>query len=316
MGAQASHGASQPSSLNPIAELHFCRPKAFYTLPSGSRLAYDEYGTSSGRPLIYFHDGGSSRLECAFFHASARQLGFRLIAVDRPGIGCSDYYSAPTPSQFCNDVMLLTNQLGITDFGVMSLGAGGIYALSLARNYPDRVSFNLCLAGLPGNVFNEASGPSYAASCWNEFTPPLIKMLVRIKQRFFPDDPEQSIERLQQYLSFTDRKTLFNPRVLEILALDHREALRLGNRGVAQDLAVCFRKLEFSLMDVKIPTMIWQGCADRLSRRSDCEFMAARMPNANLYRVPNRGHFFFVHSMDEVFRRLRSLKFQESAIAA
>jgi hypothetical protein len=46
-------------------------PTAFFTLPSGRKLAYDEYGSASGYPLFYFHDGGSSRLEAAFFESSA-----------------------------------------------------------------------------------------------------------------------------------------------------------------------------------------------------------------------------------------------------
>ena len=316
MGAEALYKSANLFPVSPAASHELCRPNACFTLPSGLQLAYDEYGSRRGRPIIYFHDGGSSRLECAFFHSSAKQLGYRLIAIDRPGIGGSDYYSSPTPGQFCGDVLLLADFLGIAEFGLMSLGAGGIYALSLARNNPERVEFNLSLAGVPGNVFNELAGQSYAASCWNEFTPPLIKLMVRVKQRFFPDDPEQSIERLQKFLSSTDCKTIANPRVAQILALDYREALRRGTRGVAQDLAVCFRKLEFSLKEISIPTIIWQGCADRLSRRADCEYMAARIPNASFYRVPNRGHFFFIHSMDEVFGRLRSVENRKAAIAA
>lgn len=271
------------------------------------RLAYQEYGSPAGKPIVYFHDSGSSRLEAAFFDEACRLHGYRLIAVDRPGIGESDYYDIGSPRDFCDDVLALTEHLGLQRFGVMSLGAGGIFGLHLAHDYPQKVSFKLCLAGVPGSVFNESETSSYAATCWNELTPVLIKLMVRIKHRFFPDDPGQFVERLQRFLSYTDRKVLADPEVYGTLALDQQEALRNGYKGVAQDLAVCFRKLDFRLSDVHVPTVIWQGEADRLSQRSDCEYMAARLPDVRYHLVPNKGHFFFIHRMDRVFEGLRDL---------
>ena len=265
--------------------------------------------------MFYFHDAGSSRLECGFFQTSARLQGYRLIAVDRPGIGCSNYYPLQSASQFCLDVLSLADELGIGEFGVMSLGAGGIYAMTLAYLAPARLSFQLSIAGVPGTVFNEANRQSYASNCLNELTPTLVKFLVRLKHTFFSEGPQQAFERMQDYLSYTDRKTLANPRVMRTLVLDQQEVVRNGYRGIAQDLAICFRKLDFSLQEVSVPVVIWQGCADRLSQRSDCEYMVAHMPRASLHRVPNQGHFFFIHSMDDVFCRLRNT-FEINSVSA
>lgn len=281
-------------------------PSALFRLPSGNKLAYDELGHVSGYPLIYFHDGGSSRLEAAFFRNSARLNAFRIIAIDRPGIGCSDFYEVQTARQFCRDVLLLADDLGISEFGVMSLGAGGVFAMTMAQLAPERVSIQLSMGGVPGKVFNETNNQSYAFSCLNELTPPLVKFMVRMKHTFFPDAPEELLARMQHYLAYTDRKTLTNPRVRKILALDQRESVRNGYRGVAQDLATCYRKLDFSVSEVKVLTMIWQGCADRLTQRSDCEYLLARMPQASFHRVSNQGHFFFIRSIDDMFMRLRA----------
>lgn len=289
-------------SANQVRKL----PETRHFFSRGHRLAYSEFGAVSGTPVLYFHDNGSSRLEAAFFDRAARQHGFRLIAIDRPGIGGSDYYLTSSPADFCTDARQLMEQLGLDQFGVMSLGAGGIFALHMAHLYPAQVNFKLSLAGVPGTVFNESGAQSYAASCWNEVTPLLIRLLVRVKHRFFPDNPARSIARMEKYLSYTDRKALRDPQVFQALARDQQEAFRCGYQGVAQDLAVCFRKLDFRLREVSVPTIIWQGEADRLSQRADCEYMAARMPDVRYYRVPNRGHFFFVHKIDQVFDGLRS----------
>lgn len=281
-------------------------PSGRFTNAQGYQLAYDIYGEKSGYPLFYFHDGGSSRLEAAFFHSAARDRGYRLIAIDRPGVGCSDFYESSSTSDFCNDVVLLADQLGLTEFGVMSLAAGGIYATTLAYMQPARTRVHLNFAGMPGEVFNENPANTVTANFIHEVTPLFIKLNVRLRHILLMDKPHLELERMQEFLSYTDRKMLSLPRVRRILALDQYEATRSGARGVAQDLAMCFRKLEFRLHDVAVPTIIWQGAADRLSSRSDCEYMAARLPSARYYRVQNRGHFFFVTCMDEVFQRLRT----------
>ena len=279
-----------------------------YFLYKGYRLAYAEFGSTVGTPVFYFHDSGSSRLEASLFHQAAQRNGFRLIAIDRPGIGKSDFYRCNQPEDFCDAVRALARSLKLQHFGVMSLGAGGLYALSLARFCAEQTTFMLNLAGVPGSVFNESGGKrNYPASCWNELTPMLVKILVRLRYRFFRSDPSASLNNLEHHLCRADRHALQDPSVRRVLARDHEEALHGGYRGVAQDIALCYRKLEFRLRDVAVPTMIWQGETDRLSQRSDCEYMAARMPDARFYRVPDRGHFFFVNKMDRVFDELRQV---------
>lgn len=281
-------------------------PAALFNTAQGRALAYDLYGQKSGYPLFYFHDTGSSRLEAGFFHRAARKHGYLLIAIDRPGIGCSEFYPSIATTDFCNDVVQLADELGLATFGVMSFGAGGVYATTLAYWHPQRVSLHLNLAGVPGNVFNEAPTQSLTASVIHEMTPALINFGVQLRHALFMLEPESVMARMQELLSYTDRKILELPKIRHALAMDQNEAMRFGVRGVAQDLAMCFRKLDFRLHEVTVPTQIWQGGADRLSSRSDCEYLVARLPNARFFRVPHRGHFFFINCMEEVFRRLRS----------
>ena len=73
-------------------------------LYKGYRLAYAEFGAMSGTPDFYFHDSGSSRLEASLLHQSAQRDGFRIIAIDRPGIGQSEFYRYERPAEFCTAV--------------------------------------------------------------------------------------------------------------------------------------------------------------------------------------------------------------------
>ena len=60
-------------------------------LPDGRRLGFAEYGIRAGIPIFYFHGCPGSRLDALLVEPVAKRFGVRLIALDRPGFGISDY---------------------------------------------------------------------------------------------------------------------------------------------------------------------------------------------------------------------------------
>ncbi|MEX0617415.1 MAG: alpha/beta hydrolase [Pseudohongiellaceae bacterium] len=295
-----STGGSQFAGMNPVSH----EPDAWFTLSDGNRLCYDELGDRSGFPILYFHNTGSSRLEGAFFDRDARKSGFRLIAVDRPGIGGSDFKAHHDARNFCADLIELMDSLGIERVGLMSFAAGGTYALTLAHYYPDRVRFSVSLAGIP-LVADDSQPCSYAVSCMRRALPPLIRVFIRLRHTFSATTASDYLERLRDTLCYTDRKTLADPRVINLLEADLAESRRQGFQGVARDTSLCLKPLGFDIATLRLPVHIWQGSADHLSSRSNCEYLATTIPDSLYFRVPNRGHFFFLQGMEEVFGRLR-----------
>ena len=61
-------------------------------LRDGRILAYSEYGSPRGLPIIHCHGTPSSRVEgnLIFDPAMATELGVGIIVPDRPGMGRSD----------------------------------------------------------------------------------------------------------------------------------------------------------------------------------------------------------------------------------
>lgn len=281
------------------------QPTAKVTLPNGHRIAYEEFGEPGGYPLFYFHDYGSSRLECAFLHSSAKSHGYRLIAADRPGIGWSDFYANATAESVAVDTILLADALQIERFGVLAVGSGGVFALALAHACPHRVRQFTSLGGVPGSVFRESRASSEVARWMGRWVPSLLKCLVRCRWAMLREHPAQNLQRLMDELSPADRSVLQDPAVRHTLAIDQLEVMRQGSLGLAQDLSNCYRKLGFNLADVSVLTTIWQGRSDSLSQRADCEFMASQMPATHYHRISNAGHFFFINGVDSVFARLR-----------
>ncbi len=110
------------------------------TLADGRHLGYAEYGDPSGSPLLYFHGGGSSRLEPAYADRYARCLGIRLVSMDRPGYGRSTPMTAANWYSVGRDALALADALSISTFSVAGLSAGAPFALHLAHSTPVRVT--------------------------------------------------------------------------------------------------------------------------------------------------------------------------------
>ncbi len=121
-------------------------------LSDGRRLGYAEYGDLNGRPVFYIHGNLGSRLEAAFVEEEKlRDLGIRLICIDRPGMGLSDYQSDRQILDLPNDILELTNHIGLAkrQFTIIGGSGGGPYALACAYKIPsDRLRSCGVVSGL------------------------------------------------------------------------------------------------------------------------------------------------------------------------
>lgn len=125
---------------------------ATFILPDGRKLGFAEYGTSSGRPVIYLPGFPAGRLEGALLHHAASNVGARIIAIDRPGYGWSSPQPDRTILTHAKDVEALADHLKLHQYGVLGISGGGPYALACARSLPAdklRVVSLVCGLGLP-----------------------------------------------------------------------------------------------------------------------------------------------------------------------
>lgn len=116
-------------------------------LETGRLLAVAEGGAAEGFPVFYLHGTPSSRLEAAFDGAAAPQFDFRLIAIDQPGLGQSDFQNHRSLRSWPKDVMTLADYLQIGAFGVAGHLGGGVYLFACgALIEPSRIRFIGALA--------------------------------------------------------------------------------------------------------------------------------------------------------------------------
>jgi pimeloyl-ACP methyl ester carboxylesterase len=109
-------------------------------LGDGRTLGIVECGDPGGIPVLYFHGFPGSRLEVHLADRSAARLNVRLIGIDRPGYGISDFKPGRILIDWPDDVTELADQFGLGRFGVMGISGGGPYAAACAHNIPNRLT--------------------------------------------------------------------------------------------------------------------------------------------------------------------------------
>ena len=100
-------------------------------LADGRTLACDP----TGSPVFY----PGSRLEGRSAADTARRLGLRLIAPDRPGFGESTFQPGRTIGAWATDVAELADQIALGRFAIVGVSGGAPCALACAARIPDRV---------------------------------------------------------------------------------------------------------------------------------------------------------------------------------
>lgn len=288
-------------------------------LPDGRTLAWAEYGHRHGYPLIYFHSQAGSRLEAGLLHDTALAAGFRLIAIDRPGIGKSDFRTLKRHWEFGADVQALISHLTLLNPGLISWAGGAPFALALAASPGVSVSFVTLLAPTPAPAFGRSGGVragpgrtgfSYVSMFISRIMTGVMQCAIGLRQPLAGKKVSVKIInrhlfRLREQVSHADRRVLDKPWVRDLLLRDAQQATLKGTRGAAQDSVMALRGWDFNLADIKVPVHIWHGCADTVTPLRCSNNLARSLPTGMLHAIRCQGHFFHGESMLDIFRRVR-----------
>lgn len=262
------------------------------TLPDGRTLAYAEYGTPDGTPVVYCHGTPGSRLLAAVFRDAAERRGVRLIAPDRPGVGRSDPDPDRTLGDWADDAAALADGLDIDDFAVLGFSGGGPNALAVAAHHPDRVE-RVALVSTVGPPDAPADGADLTKRALDAvarrsalLTGALFRLQAVAVDR---SDPESLVGQfsdrpLAEFEARTDRP--FGP----LVAANLREAYRQGTDAAVRETRLFVRDWGVDLAAVSAPVRGWHGDADTNAPPAAAAHLAARLPDAELTRRPDGDH--------------------------
>jgi pimeloyl-ACP methyl ester carboxylesterase len=160
-------------------------------LGDGRKLGYAQYGRPDGEPLFYFHGHPGSRLEARFAHRAAAEAGLRVVALDRPGYGLSDFQPGRVITGWPADVAEAADLLRIGKFSVAGASGGGPYASSW--RLPGRVIRAAVISGVgPYQVPGITTGMRWQNRIgfeWGSRWPALARALMRSSTAASPAAP-------------------------------------------------------------------------------------------------------------------------------
>jgi pimeloyl-ACP methyl ester carboxylesterase len=278
------------------------------TLKDGRTLAYAEWGDPAGKPVFHFHGSSSSRLERP---PDEKMLaGIRLITIDRPGHGLSDFKPGYRLLDWPNDVIALADHLGLDKFAVEGWSFGGPYAMACAFKLPGRVhAAGLISSFAPYDRPNSTEGMARfnkIALGMVHRTPWLGKPFMRMQGRMMRGDPERLAKQLLSSVPESDKKLLEQPETVGVLLESIQESFRISSEGAAWEAIMLVRPWGFRLEEIVIPVNIWHG-EDDVNDPLQCgEYLRDKIPNARATFFPGEGHFLILKRWGDILVQLVS----------
>ncbi|MGV3016648.1 alpha/beta fold hydrolase [Rothia sp. 88186D007BW] len=274
------------------------RPHSF-VYEGTRRIAWHEFGQTNSpvATALYCHGTPGSGYEALFLDGAAKELGIRIIAPDRPGLGQSDPVAHRRVSTWAEeDAAALLEHLGLGQISVIGFSGGGPYAMSLAALYPHKVDQLILLA------------PFTHHSLWStriglSLTPLRVHLACLISSVI----PKGLLDRATAAvcaplspvspLAAALGQKVQGRTAAYRMAVSHDYALpsSIDIEGGVQDEHAIQGDWGFSESTVKTPVHVWIGGSDRVVKPARARNLGLRL-GAQIHELPRDGHFSLLMS--------------------
>lgn len=277
-------------------------------LADGRRLGLLQSGDLDGKPILFFHGFGASRLCVHPNEALAWRLGVRLIAVDRPGIGLSDPHPGRSLTDWAQDMAVLADQLEIRRFAVLGWSTGGPHALVCAACLSGRVAgVGLAGSAVPLNVpgVQKYNLPEWERMAWAiRHAPWAVRIYFNQLGKQVRSDPQAAMAQELFEMPEPDRVIADQQYFYSSWLLSRVEAYIRGGDGVFADAQAILRPWGFRLADVCAPVRLWHGGRDQSWPLKAAQILAHSIPDCQEVDYPEEGSLVYLTHWEEILRWL------------
>ena len=259
----------------------------------GGVIAVEVVGEPDASPVLFCHGLADSRLSARSFAAAARELGLRLVAPDRPGIGGTDARRLNQVVDWVPEATLVLDMLAAGPVALLGVSGGGAFAAACAAEMPHRVRNLLLISPLGPPTWptrGMAAGQRlslqvarHAPAIGGWFLGRLATLARRAPRLF--------LRLATSEMPDIDRRALAQPDLREAFLTNYLQAFHRGSWGVGQDLRMLTRPWGFDLEAITVPTSIHHGDADTTVPLQHARRFAEAIPGAQLRIHPGHGHF-------------------------
>ncbi|PUA81661.1 alpha/beta fold hydrolase [Nocardioides currus] len=250
------------------------------TLPDGRQAQLWLGGADEGPVVLFFHGCPDTRWAARSGAGAAREVGVRLLCVNRPGYGRSSR-AASTHASVADDAAAVLDVLDIADVAALGMSVGGAYAAAFAARHPDRSGALGIVATLP------MEGTA---------TEPVEEAMERVRPEFSAwaaaievSDPDDAALAGRWAASLPDQDAAL-VRALPVadVAASAREAL-VDHHGFLRDAALLHQPWTVDLASIACRTHLWYGEADQRALPG-AAWWAGRIAGADVVVRPGTTH--------------------------
>ncbi|KAK0935701.1 hypothetical protein LTR29_012703 [Friedmanniomyces endolithicus] len=255
-----------------------------FTLGDGRRIAYNICGANNGYPVFHLHGWPGARTEVSLFALQAAELGARIIAIDRPGIGLSTPHPGRTVLDHALDIRQVAKHLGLKESVALVCGQGPVEISLEGMKFGNQIvvrGFQYC----PSFIRLLMQGVSW--------TMKLLNMDLVSNERIL--GYVQTLGRWSLLgVPEMDRKVMTDPDMMLAVITSVREHFRQGVDGCLEEGRVTTSSLGFDLRDVKRNVRLWYGRQDTDVPAAIGEEIARQLGENATLRLEDATHLSLV----------------------
>lgn len=276
-----------------------------FELKDGRQLGFAEYGDPDGQPVFYFHGLPGSRLEAGHLHDVAVANSFRLIGLDRPGMGLSSIDPKRSILSWASDVEVFADSMGIAKFSIIGHSGGAPFVAACAYKMPHRLNGAAIVSGMAPFENPEATA---SLARGQRIVNSIIKAMpwvatVMMKLTFIMLKKPGMLKKMLKQMSEVDQLVFSDPESGNAIINATKEAFRNGVGGVSQEIILTLKPWGFNLENINYPITVWQGDQDKQAPEMHAKIYAKLIPNANLTIFKHEGHLSILKNHSEEILR-------------
>lgn len=257
------------------------------TREAGRRVGWSEWGATDGVPILFVTGAGMTS-SIGFGADAIRELGVRLMCIDRAGLGRSEPDPDKSFESYARDVETVLRAEGIVRPPVVGFSQGAPFAVALAG------------AGVVSAVALVAGQDELAHPLTRpKLNPDVARMVEAIEadragfERWFASQVDAAgLWALVLGMSApTDRAIYSEPEFAAAYRQSLDEGFAQGPGGYVRDLALAMSRWPTQPEDIALPVSLWYGALDTSPVHSP-DFGAtlkARFPTATLHSLAWEG---------------------------
>lgn len=266
-------------------------------LGEGLEIGLAEFGDPTGRPIFFFHGWPGSRRQGALLDEPGRRLGWRILALDRPGIARSTLQPGWRLQDWSGQVREVAQRLGLGRFSVLGVSGGGPSAAACAIQLGDRIDCaGVCCGAVPYLALGDLGDclPAYRALLhFYRLSPTGAAALLRLFGVMLGLCPPALFRHLLAWqLPKADREALADPVSFQVVWQSLRESYARGGTPLLADALNIVQDWGLAPTQPASPVLFWHGGQDRNIPLALARPVYGRLfPNGHWRIYPEEGHY-------------------------